>query len=99
MMIISAHIASSNSTGRAALSVSVDGKYVGVLSIEGKGSAIEIAYRLGDDTPAAIRDRCYSLVQSMAEGRSKDGYDGPQERVDVYENEAYRIAKDAGWVK
>lgn len=57
--------------------------------------AKEIAERLGDDTPAAIRDRCYSLVQSMA-----DFADTVTDAVaDRWECEACLIARDAGWTK
>lgn len=56
----------------------------------------ELAARVNDETPAAIRDRCYSLVQSIA--TAPFGESGSA-RLDVYENEAYQIAKDAGWLK
>jgi hypothetical protein len=57
-------------------------------------SLAELASRVGDETPASIRERCYSLVQSMAEW---DG-DKADQPGDAWENEAYRIARDAGWL-
>lgn len=58
--------------------------------------ARDIAARVADEVPAAIRDRCYSLVQSMA-GCAGDPQ--PREAAYAWADEAYAIAKGAGWVK
>lgn len=89
--------------GHGTITVRSRGKTVGTLTAPTADVPLLMARLLGPQGHDAmcgtktVLERCVSLVQSLAQGRSKDGYDGPQERVDVYENEAYAIAKDAGW--
>lgn len=56
----------------------------------------EIVARIGDITPAAIRDRCYSLVQSIARFQG-DGAGAYLDASRTWEDEAAAIVKDAGW--
>ncbi len=58
---------------------------------------LEVAKRIGDDTSAAIRERCYSLVQSVAKCRPTDNAADMAELLETFEAEAIDIARDAGW--
>jgi hypothetical protein len=71
-----------------------DGQLVGIVSaLDDTDVAREVAARLADDTPASIRDRCYSLVQSIG----KASYPDVAGVADTWIDEAEVICKDAGW--
>ena len=58
----------------------------------------ELAKRIGDEVSASIRDRCYSLVQSIAECGVPVGGADLQKWADTIQNEAFDIASDAAWI-
>lgn len=82
---------------RAVTDVVVTGDARGTIAAVNPAHATEVAARLGDETPAAIRDRCYSLVQSIADGPNCSTT--AADYIDTIQGEACQIAKDAGWVK
>lgn len=69
-------------------------EHAGVLVVK-PDDANDIAGRLIDGTSLSVRDRCYALVQNLAEYQGTDRLAA----FDAFEAEALSIAREAGWGK